>query len=272
MMKSDEPLRLWLHGASGRMGREIQQAVEADREHFCFVGGSSRTFEGEAFYQGRPVTPGLLGDRLLKDKPSVVIDFSTVEGNIVLRAALREGMVLGARVLIGTTGLGPDDLAAWSALAKEMDLTILMAPNTSVGILLTAQAALKTAAPLARLGFDIEVTETHHRMKKDAPSGTAKFLAQTLANQIPGLRVVHDRQDERKPGEIGVHAVRGGGVVGEHEIRMMGDFEEITITHRAFSRSLFASGALVLARWLDRQSPGFYSLLDVSLDDLVGFK
>lgn len=262
-------VRLWLHGASGRMGQEIQKAVFADPEHFSFVGGSSRTFEGEAFYQGRPVTPELLGDRLLKDKPEVIIDFSTLEGNQTLRQAVRAGQVRGARILIGTTGFDETVMTEWQALACDFDLTVLMAPNTSIGILLTAQAALKAALPLSRLGFDIEITETHHRMKKDAPSGTAKFLAQTLASGIGGLNVMSRQGGARQTGEIGMHAVRGGGVVGEHEVRIIGDYEEIKISHRAFSRQLFASGALVLAKWLRGKKPGFYGLLDVSLEDLM---
>ena len=272
MSQPEGVVRLWLHGASGRMGREIQKAVFADPGQFSFVGGSSRTFEGEAFYQGRAVTPPLLGDRLIKDKPDVVIDFSTLEGNETLRSAVREGKVKGGRILIGTTGFDSSVLGEWQTLAREFDLTVLLAPNTSIGVLLTAQAALKAALPLSRLGFDIEITETHHRMKKDAPSGTAKFLANTLASGIGGLHVVSRHGGERQAGEIGVHAVRGGGVVGEHEIRIIGDFEEVTISHRAFSRSLFASGALVLAKWLRGQKPGFYGLLDVSLEDLIPAK
>jgi 4-hydroxy-tetrahydrodipicolinate reductase len=272
MTTKDAPLKIWLHGSSGRMGREIQQAVEADQQHFRFVGGSSRTFEGEAFYQGRLVTPVLLGDRLIKDQPSVIIDFSTTQGNDVLRQAIREGNVRGAHILVGTTGLTAAAAQEWRSLVRDFDLALLMAPNTSIGILLTAQAALKAALPLSRLGFDIEVTETHHRMKKDAPSGTAKFLAQTLADEMSGLHLESHREGERKAGEIGLHSVRGGGVVGEHEIRIIGDFEEIKITHRAFSRGLFASGALILSRWIERQKPGFYGLLDVSLDDFLKLK
>lgn len=269
MSEHHTALGLWLHGASGRMGREIQQVLLTNRQHFAIIGGSSRTFEGEAFYQGRIVTADLLGDRFLKDKPSIVIDFSTSDGNKLLLDAMREKGVRNLKLLIGTTGISQDVLTEWRSLASELDLTVLVAPNTSIGILLLAQAAIKAALPLARLGFDIEVIETHHRMKKDAPSGTGYFLGSALASHLKDLTVVDDRRGERKKGEIGLHSVRGGGVIGEHEIRMIGDFEEVTLTHRAFSRRLFAEGALVLARWLHRQNSGFYGLLDVPPEDLV---
>jgi 4-hydroxy-tetrahydrodipicolinate reductase len=173
-------------------------------------------------------------------------------------------------VVIGTTGLPAAQLAAWRDTAAAQELRLLIAPNTSVGILVALKAAILAATPLVGIGFDVEITETHHRAKVDAPSGTARFLADSLAQAIPELNVVTDRRGARQRGELGVHSVRGGGVFGEHEIRLLGDAEEIRISHRAFSRSLFASGALVLAGWILKQEPGVYGLLDVKAEELNG--
>jgi 4-hydroxy-tetrahydrodipicolinate reductase len=256
---------LWLNGSSGRMGLEIQKALLAGPSPFRLVGGSALTFEGETLHQGRNVTPELLAQALVKGKVDVIVDFSTPEGNDVLYAALAKAEAKGLRVLIGTTGLGDKRLEAWKKLAKSRGLALLIAPNTSLGVLITVKAALTAAAPLVARGFDVEIVETHHKNKKDAPSGTAKFMADTLAASLPGKKVVTERDGARQPHEIGVHAVRGGGVFGEHEIRLIGEHEEVTVAHRAFSRALFASGALVLAGWLATQKPGVYGLLDVSV-------
>ena len=261
---------LWLHGSSGRMGKEIQKAlVEGKTPALRLVGGSDRTFEGEHFYQGRPVSDELLGHALAKDDVAVVIDFSTDEGNQLLLKAVQSSGVRGLAVLIGTTGLGKERLDAWRATARAQELKLMIAPNTSVGVLMTLMAALRVAAPLVKIGYDVELTETHHRAKKDAPSGTAMFLANSLAEKVPELHVKTDRTGAREPGELGVHAVRGGGVFGEHEIRFLGDSDEVRISHRAFSRALFASGALVLAQWVLGKEPGVYGLLDVRVEELT---
>jgi len=265
---------LWLHGATGRMGQEIRKAcADGHSGGLHLVGGSSRCFEDFSgtgqIHGGLVVTVPSLGHALRQAPWDLLLDFSTLDGNHMLLDALAlPGSLRGQAVLIGTTGLGDDSLARWRAVALTHHLRLLIAPNTSVGILLTIRSALLAAGPLSRLGFDIEIVETHHRLKKDAPSGTARFLANTLAASVGGLNVVSNRDHARQPGELGVHAVRGGGVFGEHVIRMIGDGEEITIGHRAFTRSLFAQGALVLGQWLLRQPPGVYGILDVDLKDL----
>jgi len=265
---------LWLHGSTGRMGQEIRKAC-ADEQHsgLHLIGGSSRRFEDFCgtgkVHGGLVVTAPNLGHSLRQVEWDLLLDFSTLAGNHLLLEALAQAAPLkGQAIVIGTTGLSRADLSQWRTVAADHHLRLLFAPNTSVGILLSVKAALLAAGPLSRLGFDIEIVETHHRLKKDAPSGTAKFLADTIAEGVGGLEVITNRSDARKTGELGVHAIRGGGVFGEHTIRMIGDSEEIAITHRAFSRGLFAQGALVLGRWLLRQPPGAYGILDVNLKDL----
>lgn len=260
---------LWLHGSSGRMGREIQKALlDQKASPLRLLGGSAETFEGELFLQGKPVDSDTLATMLARPETDLILDFTTEAGNALLLEAFEAADLERKAVLIGTTGLPESQLARWKKVAAAKKLALLIAPNTSVGVLMTVKAALTAAGVLSGLGFDIEIVETHHRHKRDAPSGTARFMASTLCDAIKGLETVTDRVGARKPGEIGIHAVRGGAVFGEHEIRIIGESEEVTISHRAFSRALFASGALVLGAWIVRQKPGIYGLMDVSVDDL----
>jgi 4-hydroxy-tetrahydrodipicolinate reductase len=268
-MTAKQKSGVWIHGSSGKMGREIQQAVVAPESAFKLIGGSSRRFEGELFHQGKAVTPELLAHTLAKSGIDLVLDFSGEGGNDLLLEAVKQSNVTGKAIIIGTTGLSADQLLRWRAASEAQQLRVLIAPNTSIGILLTVQASLATAGVLSRLGFDIEIVETHHNKKIDAPSGTAKFIARTLVDKIEGLRLALTRSGARQPGEVGVHSVRGGGVFGEHEVRMIGAGEELKISHRAFSRALFASGALVLGEWLLKQPSGSYGLPDVNVADLA---
>lgn len=244
--------RVWMHGASGRMGQEIQNALAAPANAgLSFAGGSDRR------------TPPRL------DAADLFLDFSTPEGTEQLLAAFTAAKGVGRKsILVGTTGLLADIQARWRALAAEQGHALLFAPNTSVGVLVVAKTAQALARTLSGLSYDIEITETHHRNKKDAPSGTARFLAEAVTKGVKELTPVFNRVGERHANEIGLTAVRGGGVFGEHEVRLIGAADEITLSHRAFSRQLFADGALVLGAWLSRQNPGIYNLLDIDLDDL----
>lgn len=231
------------------MGQEIERLARSGEHGVTLVGGSAEELSAPE-----------LARELARKRVDLIVDFSTPEGNAVLMKAVTGSKVQGAAILVGTTGLSSAAISAWARATKAQKLRLLVAPNTSVGVLIGLKAALLAAVPLAGLGFDVEVVETHHRMKKDAPSGTAKFFAENLHAGIKGSKVVTNRRGARKTGEIGVHSVRGGGVFGEHEIRIVGMDEELTISHRAFSRKLFASGALVLGRWLVRQKAGRHHL------------
>lgn len=283
---------LWLHGSSGRMGREIQRAIIEGPESsqpFRLSGGSAAKFEGEGFHQGQPVTKDLLAAALERNDVDVILDFTGDAGNALLLESIESNAnVANKALLIGTTGLSTERLGYWREITSQRNLATLIAPNTSIGILLTLRAALSAAGVLARLGFDIEIVEAHHRHKKDSPSGTARFIGEALSEHINALNACHNesgngrkqfdllpkynlvsqRLGARQPGEIGMHSVRGGAIFGEHDVRLIGEAEEIIISHKAFSRALFASGAIVLAGWLVRQKPAFYSLMDVNIDDL----
>jgi 4-hydroxy-tetrahydrodipicolinate reductase len=257
--------RVWINGLSGRMGLEIQTLIAAS-ERWDLVGGTSI---GELVDREYGVTAAdwkLLPECL--NRTDVLIDFSAPAGNAELLKFLQTSSVKEKAVLIGTTGLTADQRKAWKSLAQERRLRLLLAPNTSLGVLLTLKVSQQLAGVLNQLNFDIELVESHHRAKIDAPSGTAKFLAEGVARTID-KQTIYGRTGKRQPNEVGMASVRGGSVFGEHEIRFLGDHEELVVSHRALSRTLFAQGALLLAEWVMTRNPGHYGLEDVSLEDML---
>ncbi|MDQ3370699.1 MAG: 4-hydroxy-tetrahydrodipicolinate reductase, partial [Myxococcota bacterium] len=168
--------------------------------------------------------------------------------------------------VIGTTGLAPDDEAAIDALAAVAP--VVVAANFSLGVNLLL-GLVKTAARALGTEWDAEVVETHHRAKRDAPSGTALMIARAIAAGHGSTydevkRHTRDGDVGARPrGEIGVSAVRGGDVIGEHTAVFFGPAERIELTHRATSRAIFAAGALRAAAWAVGQPPGRYDMLDV---------
>lgn len=190
--------------------------------------------------------------------PDVAIDFS-FPGDLedVLSVARRRHIPL----VIGRTGL--DDAQRAQIARAAQDIPIVCAGNFSVGVAVIRRMARQMAGALGE-GFDIEIVEAHHRMKKDAPSGTAAMLVDAVD---PGGRreVVHGRDGfaVRTQGEIGVHALRGGSVCGDHTVYFLGDMEQLSIGHRAESRRVFALGALRAARFVVDQPAGLYDMDDV---------
>ena len=241
-------VKVWINGLSGRMGQSLKNCLTQD-DRFSLVGGASLDdFEKQVD---------------LMQEASLVIDFSSKDGSHSLAQFVHKQKDLSQSCfLLCTTGLSYDTLALWEEVAQKGS-RVLVAPNTSLGVQLALRAAQKIAPTASSEGFDLVVEETHHRNKIDSPSGTALFLAEELAKQN-SLKLETEANKSWQPGSLSVLATRGGGVFGEHTIRLMGDHEEITITHRAFSRELFAKGALFLGLWLKSQSSGFYHLTDVS--------
>ncbi len=192
----------------------------------------------------------------------VVIDFSsaTATGEVT-RACLAAGKAL----VIGTTGHDEGALAVLRTAAES--IPVLLSPNFSVGV----NAMLWLAARATELlgpDFDIEIVEMHHRHKKDAPSGTARKLAQRIAEtrKMDSGIFRHGRKGdvgERQTGEIGLHAMRGGDVVGDHTVVFAGSGERLELTHKASSREVFAAGALRAAQWVADKPPGFYGMDEV---------
>lgn len=237
-----KPIHVWISGLSGRMGQSIAQAI-AENPRFELIGGGTEK----------------MTDLVALKKADVIIDFSSISGNGALLKTLTSHKA--KTVLIGTTGLTEKTLEKWADLAKKNLHRVLFAPNTSIGIYLLMTEIGRFANILVPAGFDIEIVETHHNRKKDAPSGTALLLAKSIQKEFPNYKVTTSHEALRQPKSIGVHAVRGGGVFGEHEVRFISEHEEITVSHRAFSRALFAHGALNLAEKIHvRKAPGFVTL------------
>jgi 4-hydroxy-tetrahydrodipicolinate reductase len=193
---------------------------------------------------------------------SVLIEFTHPEATI---HHVREAAALGVNVLVGTTGFSASERAELEQSAARAALII--AANTSLGV----NVLLGVVEQLARtLGdYDIELVEMHHRLKKDAPSGTAVALAEAAARgrEVKLADVARNGRDGftdvRPAGEIGIHAVRGGDVVGEHTMTFAGPGERIEVVHRAHSRDTFAAGALQAAKWLSGRPAGLYTMRDV---------
>jgi 4-hydroxy-tetrahydrodipicolinate reductase len=192
-----------------------------------------------------------------------VIDFTHADSTVaVAEACAATGKIL----VIGTTGHNDADRARISEISKK--IPVVFAPNFSVGVN-TLFWLVRKATEILGTDFDLEVVEMHHRLKKDSPSGTARRLAEILAEAREldyDKNVMHGREGmvgERQKTEIGMHAVRGGDVVGDHTVIYANVGERVELTHKASSRDTFAKGALRAARWAQGQNPGLYDMQDV---------
>jgi 4-hydroxy-tetrahydrodipicolinate reductase len=259
-------------GLFGRMGRLVALAARED-ERFALVGATLKKDRPEVGQDigvalergptGRNVTATLedaLGAPLpFSTQGTVVVDFTT-PGNA--RAHARACMAHGAALVVGTTGLLPDDTLALEEAART--IPVLVSANMSVGAHLVAELAARAAKTLEEA--DVEIVELHHKRKKDTPSGTALMMARAVAEARgtrEPLRTVRSGDAPRLEGEIGVFGVRGGDVVGEHTVYLFVDGERVELTHRVSDRAIFARGALRAARWLGRAAPGLYAMADV---------
>jgi 4-hydroxy-tetrahydrodipicolinate reductase len=193
----------------------------------------------------------------------VLIEFTHPEPSL---GHLRQVATAGKAMVLGTTGFSPAQLAEIQALAARVRL--VFAPNMSVGVNLMFKVVADVARVL-REGYDVEIVEAHHRLKKDAPSGTALKLAQTIAQALDrdleevGVYSRRGIIGERPPEEIGIQTLRAGDIVGEHTVLFGGVGERLEIIHRAHSRDNFARGALRAALWVVPQAPGIYDMQDV---------
>ncbi|MFB6251084.1 MAG: 4-hydroxy-tetrahydrodipicolinate reductase [Halobellus sp.] len=257
--------RVAITGASGRMGGELLAAA-ADDDAAEFVLAVSRTPEAVASGDAPNAPDAVVADSDLEAALAdydvdVLVDFTVPEASVeYLRAAATNGVA----VVVGTTGYDDADLATLDAVAESVPF--LRASNFSRGVAALRRAVRSAVGALP--GYDIEVTETHHNGKLDAPSGTALTILDDI-DEARGddAKRVHGREGDqpREGDEIGVHARRAGDVTGEHEIILAGNEEVIELTHRAGSRGIFAAGALDAATWLVGRDPGRYDF-DAVLD------
>ena len=259
-------ISLGIIGAAGRMGRRIG-ALALEDEDFsvaCAIEHSDHPAQGVDF--GELIGLGNLGlpiSSVWSERPEVLIDFTKPKATIEALSAARKD---GIPIVIGTTGLSAEQLGTLDEAAKE--IPVLHAANMSLGVNLLFHLVGKVASALGE-SYDIEITETHHRFKKDAPSGTAMELARQIC-KATGKDITkcltHGRdgpEAARQPGNIGMHARRQGDVIGEHTVAFGTLGETIELSHKAHSRDIFARGALKAAAWLAGKKPGLYSMLDV---------
>jgi 4-hydroxy-tetrahydrodipicolinate reductase len=253
--------RVAIIGSAGRMGRELCRAA-IETEGIVLAGGTVEPGAPELGSDlGELCGSGKIDVAATEDPPEsaeVLIEFTTPE-------ATGEHLSYGKPHVIGTTGLSEDQLHEVERAAESVP--IVLAPNMSLGVNLLREVVREISAKLGE-GYDIEVVEAHHKNKKDAPSGTALFLARAAAegrNKTLDEVAVYGREgfSPRQEGEIGIHALRGGAVVGEHRLIFYSGGEEVEVTHRALSRRTFADGALRAARFAASASPGLYSMADV---------
>ena len=258
-----------LVGAAGRMGREIAALVRDDQGLVLAAAleaaGSPALGAPLCDAKNRtspPVVAELGGwDPTSSAAGTVVIDFSSPAGlRVLLERLARRPLPL----VCGTTGLAQDDERLLDELARRAP--VLCAPNMSVGVAAARAAAALLARALGE-GFDVEIAEIHHGAKKDAPSGTALALARSVCEaRGEAVERVLDRTTRGRPrekGGVGLVALRGGAVVGEHTVYFLGEDERIELVHRASSRRVFARGALRAARWLAGRAAGRYVIDDI---------
>lgn len=251
-------VRIGITGASGRMGREIGAAA-AGWSGVEIRGGLVRP--GSRSLERELAIPLFTEIEELAAAVDVLIDVSAPAATPWIAGAARQS---GTALVCGVTGLGAVGRAALESTARQAP--VLYARNLSPGIaaLLDLLPRLLAALPEA----DVEIVETHHRGKKDAPSGTAEALAEVVIRargELDEQRIVYGREGAapRQAGEIGMHSLRGGANSGEHTVLLATDGEEIRISHRALSRRTFAEGALRAAQWIVDQPAGLYSMSDV---------
>jgi len=256
-------------GAAGRMGNRLVALLQEDSQLRLVAALEAPGHSALGRDAGEVAGAGRLGVPITADadavlaKDRILIEFSVPEASLAhARLVARQG----GRAVIGTTGFTPAQREELAAIGRS--IAILVAPNMSVGV----NVAFRILADMARLlgdDYDVEIVETHHRFKKDAPSGTALRMAEVVAQALGrdlAQAAVYDRHDklaERTRREIGMAALRSGDVVGEHTVSFGALGERLELTHRAQSRDNFARGALRAARFIATAGPGLYSMQDV---------
>lgn len=247
--------RVIIHGCNGAMGQVIAKLAQADDDVTVAAGLDIED-------RGLCTFPVYTAPEKCAEEADCVIDFSTAKAVDPLLDWCAERKL---PLVLCTTGLSEEQLQHMREAAKET--AILRSANMSLGVNLLLALVKEAAKTLAPNGFDVEIVEKHHRRKIDAPSGTALALADSVNEALDGT--YHYRLDrsgvreKRDPKEIGIQAVRGGTIVGEHDVIFAGEDEVITLNHTAYSRAIFGKGAVTAAKFLSGKGPGLYSMEDV---------
>ena len=243
-----------LHGCNGRMGQMLSELISKDEE-MKVVAGIEPSGEAKNDY------PVYKSFDELKETADVIIDFSTASA---IDGLLDYCEKTHTPLVLCSTGLSEAQLGRVERLAKVS--AVLVSANMSLGINVLLKLLKNVTKTLYENGFDIEIVEKHHNQKLDAPSGTALALADVMKEELDDISYNLDRSKVRKKrerNEIGISAVRGGTIVGEHEVIFAGTDEVIEIKHTAYSRAIFAKGAMSAAKFLSGKSAGKYSMSDV---------
>jgi len=262
-------IRVAITGCCGRMGRRIASLAERDEDFRITAAVEAKRHPdvGKNLYdvigiegEGPEIITNLAD---VAGEVDVIIDFTTPTATVSNLGIARSAKV---PIVVGTTGITDEEQKVVKSVSGSVP--VLISSNMSLGINVLLRVIGDVANALGE-NYDIEIIEAHHNKKKDAPSGTAKSLAEAIA-EAKGKRLqdiaLYGREGNvgaRKKGELGIHAIRGGDIVGDHTVIYAGANERIEITHRAHSRDVLAQGALYAAKFLMDRSPGLYSMQDV---------
>jgi len=247
--------KIIMHGCNGKMGRVITSLIENDTDSAIVAGIDPLVSINNSY----PVYQNINECAIEAD---VIIDFSNAKAidNLIEYAEKKH-----IPVVLCTTGLSEEQIAKVNEVSKRV--AILRSANMSLGINMLFKLLQDATKLLSPAGFDVEIVEKHHNQKLDAPSGTALALADSVKSALDdSYYYVYDRSDvrqKRDPKEIGISAVRGGSIVGEHEVIFAGLDEVVTFKHTAYSKSIFAKGAVEAAKFLAGKEPGLYDMQDV---------
>lgn len=243
-------IKVIICGASGKMGGFVADACKSDG-NIQVVAGVDKINLGQNF--------PIFGDfKSINTDADVIIDFSNP---ILLDSILEYAVKTNTAVVLATTGYSDSQIEQIKEASKE--IPVFFTFNMSLGVNLICSLAKKAAAVLGD-GFDIEIVEKHHNQKIDAPSGTAIMLANAVNSCFGGEKVYeydrHSKRQKRSPKEIGIHSVRGGTIVGEHDVIFAGHDETVTISHSAQSKEVFAVGSVKAAKFLAEKPAGLYDM------------
>jgi 4-hydroxy-tetrahydrodipicolinate reductase len=253
-------------GACGRMGSLIIENITCSTDMQLVAAFDIGNFGKDA---GEFAHVGNLGIQisdvkdletvLKKTQTDVLIDFTAASATVVNAPIAAR---CGVNLIIGTTGLSADQRKVIDEAIQKNQVRAVISPNYSVGVNVFFKIVREAAKYLA--DYDIEIIEAHHNQKKDAPSGTALHAADVISEALGGKEYVYGREGIAPRGkEIGIHAVRGGDITGDHTVLFVGNSERVEIRHMAHSRQIFAKGAVRAAEWICGQKPGIYSMDDV---------
>ena len=247
--------KIILNGANGAMGKVVTELIDADSDMDIVAGVDLNTDVDLGF----PIFDDI---KKIDIEADAIIDFASVKAVDNLLDFIEEKKI---PAVICTTGLSEAQIERINKLSEST--AILRSANMSLGINLLSKVLADIAPALKAAGFDIEIVEAHHRRKLDAPSGTAILLADAVnENMSEKLSYIYDRSDRHEPrrnDEIGMSSVRGGTIVGDHDVIFAGEDEVITLSHRAYSRKIFANGAISAAKFLQGKTAGLYDMSDV---------